>query len=151
MNNNGFNFWPILLAVIVGIIVAALVFTGTIAVAILPTVLLVLAIITALILVLTIALLINYNSINAVNNIQQMTKDFCDRGCVCDCNVCPLFLIIFLATVVFAIFTAIAFFITLAAASILTALVIFVVVTAFAIVFFAFIQLLICILREICN
>lgn len=151
MNNNGFNFYPLLLAGIIGIIVAVLTFAGTITVGTLTTALIVLSVIAVLILILTIALLINYNSINAVNNIQQMAKDICNRICVCDCNVCPLFLIIFYALVVFGIFTAIAFFVGLAVASTIIAILVFVIFTAFAIAFFAFIQLLICILREICN
>lgn len=151
MNNNGFNLCPVLLAVIIGVIVAALVFSGTIAIATLTTALIVLAVIAAIILILTIALLINYNSIRTVNNIQQMAKDICNRICVCDCNICPLFLVIIYSIIVFAIFTAIAFFITLAAASGITAIIVFIIFTAFALALFAFIELLICIIREICN
>lgn len=150
-NNTGFNFYPLLLAAIIGIVFAALVYAELFAVATFTTLLGVLGLILGVVLVLTIALLINYNSINAVNNIQQMAKDICNRMCVCDCNVCPLFLTIIYATVIFGIFTAIAFFITLAAASIITAVVVFVIITTFVLAFFAFIQLLVCILREICN
>ncbi len=147
MTNNScrFNFCPLIIAILLGGIIAALAFGGIITVALITALLPFLLAIGGIIAVILTIIIVNLNNIN--DNIVER-----NNCCYCNCCcICPLIRTAIITLVIFLFSVLLGLLVTFTVGTILSALLIFVIATSLIYLFFVIIELIYCILEKICN